>query len=255
MLNIYIGHDKTQERAYRVCKYSIERHLDPAGRFISIFPIDDQHPLYRRICHEGPNGQRIDTQDGKPFSTDFSFARFLVPAIQNYGGWAIFVDSDFLFLGDINELADHADVHKAVLVVKHEHRPSHGLKMDGKIQSPYPRKNWSSLILWNCGHEANRELTPEIVNHASGHFLHGFQWLDNRLIGELPAKWNHLVDYDPSYNPKHLKALHYTQGGPWFERYRNCSYADLWIAEWKRMKKEEQWPLEASTRESLPAPL
>ena len=79
-----------------------------------------------------------------------------------------------------------------------------------------------------------KALTPDYVNRASGLELHQFKWLENDgLIGELPNRWNHLVDYD---QPKDdIALLHYTQGGPYFDAYRNCGYADVWNQEKARM--------------------
>ena len=57
--------------------------------------------------------------------------------------------------------------------------------MDGREQTVYLRKNWSSLILFNCGHEANAVLTPDLANRKTGKYLHRFGWLDDALIGEI----------------------------------------------------------------------
>ena len=117
----------------------------------------------------------------------------------------------------------------ALMCVKHDYVPKDSVKMDGQKQVAYPRKNWSSCILWNCGHESNQILTPQIVNseYVSGAFLHRFQWLDDREIGELPLEWNWLEgEYDKPENPPAV--IHYTNGGPWFEECQDVDYADLW---------------------------
>ena len=111
--------------------------------------------------------------------------------------------------------------------------------MQGQAQTVYPRKNWSSFILWNCGHPANRLLQPSVVNTSPGSFLHQFQWLGDHEIGEVPKEWNHLAGYDDHRPASDLSAIHYTSGGPWFERYLHCQYAAEWnheLSEYRRAK-------------------
>ena len=146
----------------------------------------------------------------------------------------MFVDCDFLFRADVNDLFKQADESKAVQVVKHEHHPSIGTKMDGVQQTDYPGKNWSSLVLWNCGHRAHALRTPhrgvdgEKVNTWPGAWLHNFSWLEWNEIGGLPSTWNHLVGHSITDDPK---AVHFTEGGPWLEKYRGVPYANEWNAE------------------------
>lgn len=232
MLKIYLGYDPREHEAYEVAAYSIRRR---ATRPVLITPLYSMNPLYERGWHRRNDGQRVDDIDGNPFSTEFSFARFLVPACERYVGWALFADCDFLFLEDVAGLDIYKDIGKAVAVVKHQHRPSETVKMDGQAQSRYPRKNWSSLILWNCGHPANAMLTPDVVNSATGAYLHGFKWLEDGDIGTIQGRWNHLVGYDPPVSPVDATALHFTQGGPWLEKYKDCPYADLWRREKQEM--------------------
>jgi len=119
-------------------------------------------------------------------------------------------------------------------VVKHDHAPHETLKFLEKSQSRYAKKNWSSVVLFN--NAKCRALTLDYVNTASGLELHQFKWLgDDGLVGQIPARWNHLVDYDPPLPVSDLSLLHYTEGGPYFEAYKTCSYADLWVAERQRM--------------------
>ena len=81
-------------------------------------------------------------------STEFTFTRFLVPALANYKGWALFCDSDIVFLKDVKELFDQAEDKYAVMCVQHDYTPKPGIKMDGQKQTLYPRKNWSSMVLY-----------------------------------------------------------------------------------------------------------
>ena len=215
-LRIFIGWDSREDIAYRVCKKSIEQHAS--------IPVD-----IRPIKQYELRGQRIYTRAIDTMSsTEFSFTRFLTPYLAGYTGWAVFVDCDFLFRGDVAGLVDYADGAKACFVVKHDYRPTEAVKMDNKPQHLYPRKNWSSLMLINCGHPQVKALTPEIVNSETGLFLHRFQWLDDDLIGELPITWNYLegwYDYGVCPNPQ---AVHFTRGGPWFADYKHVEYAVEW---------------------------
>lgn len=56
-----------------------------------------------------------------------------------------------------------------------------------------------------------------------------FKWLESDdLIGELPVAWNYLVsEYD--YRPD-AKNVHFTDGGPYFDEYKNEDYAEEWFA-------------------------
>lgn len=231
-LRIYIGWDRREDEAYQVCKLSIVRRTS-APVHITSLKINDLigRGLYRRTWTRNQKGQRIDSRDGKPFSTDFSFTRFLVPALQNYRGYALFCDCDFLFRADVAELFDftRSDPGRAAWCVKHQHDPKELVKMDGQEQTRYRRKNWSSLVLWNCAHPAHRALTTEAVNEKPGSWLHGFEWLKDEEIGSIPVEWNWLEGWSPpSIQPK---AVHYTRGGPWFEEYKNVQHATAWTSE------------------------
>lgn len=164
-------------------------------------------------------------------STEFTYTRFLVPQLAGFQGWALFCDCDFLWLGDVAELIALADDRYAVMCVQHDHRPPETTKMDGATQTVYPRKNWSSLVLYNCGHPANAVLTDEVVNRESGAFLHRFQWLSDDLIGALPETWNWLEGWNKPPPEGPPKVVHFTRGGPWFEAWGNVAYGDLWLAE------------------------
>ena len=208
-MKIFVGYDRREDIAYQVCEYSILKH-QPQAEVI---------PLKAKDI----------TQYTRPkdslSSTEFTFTRFLVPYLMDYQGWAIFCDCDFLWLADIKELFGQADDQYAVMVVKHNHVPTVDIKMDGRIQTTYPRKNWSSCILWNCGHPANQKLTTDVINTATGQYLHQFRWVDDNEVGTLTSEWNWLVGYTRDGSPK---AIHYTEGGPWFKNYRNCEYSQVW---------------------------
>lgn len=219
-MKVFLGWDSREEIAYEVCKYSIESR---ASKPVEIIPLKQTE-----LKNLGIYKRDIDPLS----STEFTFTRFLVPHLMGYTGWAVFADCDFIFLEDIENLFRLTNGHNyAVMVVKHNYNPTNKEKMDGKAQHNYPRKNWSSLILWNCDHHKNKLLTPDIVNRATGAYLHRFQWLDDKDIGYITHQWNWLVGW--YHEPKNgkPKALHYTEGGPWFENYMNCEYGAYWIEE------------------------
>lgn len=164
-------------------------------------------------------------------STDFSFTRFLVPHLMGYQGWAIFMDCDMLGRGDIAELWAQRDDNFALLCVQHDHQPSESKKFLGEVQSTYPKKNWSSLMLLNCSRCT--ALTPEYINTASGLDLHRFHWLSgDHEIGAIQGGWNHLVDVQSPALAEASPLLHWTLGGPWFREQRTMGgpLAAEWFA-------------------------
>ncbi|CAN6461361.1 unnamed protein product [Victoria cruziana] len=221
-LKIFIGYDPREDLAFEVCRYSI---LKRSSIPVEISPIMQSDLRKRNLYWR---------ERGPTESTEFSFSRFLTPFLAGFDGWALFVDCDFLYRTDIKELVELIEDKYAVMCVQHDYAPKETTKMDGTIQTTYPRKNWSSMVLYNCGHPRNRALTPEVVNTQTGAFLHRFMWLEDSDIGSIPFVWNFLVghnrvvDDDPKTYPK---AIHYTLGGPWFERWKDCEFADLWTKE------------------------
>jgi hypothetical protein len=206
---IFVGYDPRERAATNVLIDSLYRH---SSRPLAISPIVT--PQLAEVFQRERDPKR---------STAFSFTRFLVPWLMGYQGWAIFMDCDMLCRGDISELWALREDRYAVLCVQHDHRPNESAKFLGEVQSAYPKKNWSSLMLLNCARCT--ALTPDYVNTASGLQLHRFDWLDgDHQIGALPDRWNHLVDVQPA--PRQPAAeggptlLHWTLGGPWFREQR-----------------------------------
>jgi hypothetical protein len=162
-------------------------------------------------------------------SNAFTYARFLVPSLCDFDGWAIFADGDMIVDRDLEELWGCRTEGYAVQVVKHEYRTKHSVKYRGStLQCPntsYPRKNWSSVILWNCGHPSNRVLTKDYVSGMTGAHLHRFQWLKDEEIGSLFPTWNHLVDEDP---PGEAALRHYTLGVPGIKYYADTYASWRW---------------------------
>lgn len=239
MLNVFVGYDAREDEAYRVCQFSI---VSRASKPVNIVPMKHRElrrvGLFDRPWRIDERGQYFDERDGKPFSTEFSHSRFLVPAYAAQlgisQGWVLFCDCDFLFQADIANLFALADPAYAVMVVKHTHKPPEGLKMDGVAQLRYRRKNWSSLVLWNLGHGANDQMTASLANTLAGSALHAFGWLKNKEIGTLPQEWNFLVGYTKATDSA-IKALHFTDSGPWMREPRDDPDR-LWINEQSRMK-------------------
>ncbi|MGR3468582.1 MAG: hypothetical protein ACU0CI_11965 [Shimia sp.] len=203
-LKVYIGYDSREDIAYQVCRHSLRRHATGA---VSVHPL--RQPTLREL---GLYAREPD----KNASTEFSLTRFLTPYLAAYDGWSLFVDCDFVFTKDVTALLPTLDPTKAAYVVQHDYTPAQDIKMDGKVQTSYPRKNWSSFILFNGAHPAVKALTPDIVNGESPAYLHRLTWAEDADIGALDLEWNFLVgEYEtPSELPA---ALHYTNGGPWFE--------------------------------------
>ena len=165
-------------------------------------------------------------------STDFSFTRFLTPFLMNYEGWAIFMDCDMLCRNDIALLTNFFDEKYSVLCVKHNHIPKESTKFQGEVQTSYPKKNWSSLMLFNC--KKCKALTLEYINNASGLDLHRFNWLESEnLIGEIDSSWNYLVGVQNNTNTQEINILHWTLGGPWFKDQRTLggSFSAEWFAD------------------------
>ena len=214
MINVYIGYDPREAVAFSVLAHSIEER---ASEPVSITPL--------RL------GQlkKVLTRERHPLqSTDFSFSRFLVPYLSGYSGWSVFMDCDMLMRDDIANLWRLRDDRYAVMVVKHDHVPKETVKFLGEPQSKYEKKNWSSVMLFN--NARCRALTPDYVNRASGLELHQFKWLGNdELIGALPDRWNHLVGYNAARRDAAL--VHYTLGGPYFDEFAQCEYAEEWRQE------------------------
>lgn len=182
--------------------------------------------LYQRPIRYDDAGKMWDEISDAPMATEFSISRFFLPHIAT--GWALFVDSDILVRHSLSRLFELADDRYAVMVVKHDHRPTDLFKMDQQIQTSYERKNWSSVMLVNCDHPAHRELTLDRLNNWRGLLLHQFAWLDDHHIGELPVEWNWLVNHSaPVDNPG---LVHFTDGYPLCKGHENDPYADEWRA-------------------------
>ena len=218
-LKVFVGYDSREDIAWQVCRHSLLRH---SGDAVEAIPLR-QSTLRELGLYTRPRDLGA--------STEFSLTRFLTPYLAAGSQWVAFCDCDFLFTTDIRHAFENLDPAKALYCVQHDYTPAYRIKMDGKPQALYPRKNWSSFMIFNCEHPDVKALTPQVVNSAPPAYLHRFEWIkDDSAIGALDLDWNFLEgEYPkPDYTPR---VIHYTNGGPWFEQWQNCDFADLWICE------------------------
>lgn len=218
-LTVFIGWDSHEPMAFHVLRHSIESR---SSQEVKVIPLM-QGELRRRGIYVRERGSLE--------STEFSLTRFMVPYLSDYEGTSIFMDCDMLCLTDINSVLSDIEASAAVSVCKHNYLPKTMTKFLDQRQTIYPKKNWSSFMVFN--NELCSRLTPEYVNTASGLELHQFKKFSDEEIGSLPLDWNWLVGEYPK-NPN-AKILHYTLGGPWFKEYSDCDYADEWLSEYKQM--------------------
>ena len=193
-LRIFIGMDRRQPIAYNVLQQSIHRH---ASKAVQVQPL-----LLPQL--EKHFGRKLRTG-----LTDFSYTRYLVPALCDYEGWALFMDADMLVRADINELLDYTGDDLALKVVKNEQR-----------------FEWPSLMLFN--NAKCKQLTPDYIDSANPYKLN---WADT--IGDLPPEWNHCVGYDKK-NPN-AKLVHFTMGIPCWPETKGCEFSDEWHQELRLM--------------------
>lgn len=213
IIPVFIGYDPREAIAYHVCANSIIRN---SSRPVSIIPVALN--LFKDYTETHTDG-----------SNHFIYTRFLVPYLMGWVGHAIFIDGDMIVRSDIAELWDMRRADLDVQVVKHDYKTRMPIKYLGAKNEDYPRKNWSSVILWNCNSFPNRKLTPEYVMAATGAHLHRFEWLDDSRIGELPIEWNWLPD--EFGENKNAKLLHYTLGTPCFHEFADTPQATEWHSE------------------------
>ena len=218
-INLIVGFDQREAIAYHVFCQTI---IDQATLPIQILPLaENTLNEYKEVHTDGSNR--------------FIYSRFLTPYLMDFSGWAIFADGDMVCQSDISELWSLRDEAKAVQVVKHDYETKTTKKYLGNKNENYPRKNWSSLILWNCSHPKNAILTPEFIQSQPGSYLHRFSWLADNLIGGLDAEWNWLaIEYPENRN---AKLIHYTLGTPCFKDYADEPMSDLWKRSYLRVNE------------------
>ena len=213
-MKVFIGWDSREDIAYQVAKKSILKHSDS----VEVYPIKQNY-----LRELGLYTREIDPNA----STEFTLTRFLTPFLSDYTGISIFMDCDMLVQTNIKDILKEIDYKDPVSCVQHaSYLPKSDLKMDGKRQYSYPKKNWSSFMVFNCSHPSLKSaLSLREINKKPPSYLHRMEWSDS--VGSLSHTWNYLVGY---YNDIMIpNVIHYTDGGPWFEKYKNCEFSENWI--------------------------
>ncbi len=216
---IFIGFDQREACAYHTFVQSLINH--------SSIPLD-----ITPLCLKSLAGYKELHRDG---GNDFVYSRFLSPFLNNFDGWAIYADGDMVCQADILELLKLKDDSKAVMVAKHNYQTKQSKKYFNNKNENYPKKNWSSVILWNCSHPKHKILTPEFIQNQSGKFLHRFSWLDEDEIGEIPLEWNWLALEYPEN--KEAKIIHYTLGTPCLKEYKDTNMSDIWYDSYNKSQE------------------
>ena len=227
MLKIFIGYDQREAVAWHTMAHSI---MEKSSIPISFVPVNqvNQRKIFTRP---------IDSKQ----SNEFSISRFLVPHLSDYSGYSVFFDCDMLVRVDIAEILNviNEQPGKAVYCVQHSYEPKDDIKYLNTVQYKYPRKNWSSVVLWNCGHHANKKVDLNFVNNATPMELHRFSWLKDDEIGALDVRWNWLVG-EYAEPPNDVKNIHWTVGGPYFNEYKDVDFSDEWRDAVKKINYCEQ---------------
>ena len=210
IVDIVVGFDQREAVAYHAFTQSV---IEKSSIPIRFLPLNINSLTNYKETHE----------DG---SNEFIYSRFLVPYLMNFKGWAIYADGDMVCLEDIKKLWNLRDNKYAIQVVKHDYKTKIKNKYWGNKNENYPRKNWSSLILWNCEHKSHKVLTPDFIQKQKGAFLHRFNWIKDSEIGDINKEWNWLaMEYEEKQD---INLIHYTIGTPCFEEYQNSSLASYW---------------------------
>ena len=228
-MRVIIGYDASESEAARVAAKSLAEVTSDqiTPEFLYAPKLRAQGLLTRP---EDTRGQRYDIVSNAPCATEFSNSRFLTPIIVD-SGMALFVDCDVVFREDPREMLDEISRERAVSVVKHgTYVPVSGGKMNGQVQTAYSRKNWSSVMLFNCDHPANRRLSLWDVNNRPGRDLHQFYWLADHEIDNLDVRWNWLVGEqpDPGFEGG-MGTAHFTLGGPFTPNWCGAEHDDIWL--------------------------
>jgi hypothetical protein len=234
MFRIFIGWDSRFPEPADVLAHSLRQH--------SSIPLDIHYLKLPEL--------RLNRLYDPLASTEFTYSRFLVPNLCGYQGTALYLDSGMLCLADVIEVAQLDMANYSLRVVKHNYKPVATVKMNGAVQTSYPRKNWSSMMLLNC--ERLTLWSKDVVETATGAYLHRFQDIPDNQIGDIPNTWNTLDTLDPA-----TKLIHWTSGGPWLEQTRNCPHAEKWLKarDESRAFANDQNLRSIRARRAMPAPL
>lgn len=227
--SVYIGFDPREVAAFAVARDSVKRYALPTWPICGLVLANLQRAgLYTRPIEMRPGFDRPimwDVLSDAPMSTEHANSRFLVPHLARTG-WALFMDGDMLIRENLAPLFASLDTKYAVYCVQNIFEPVSGIKMDGQVQTRYPKKLWSSFMIWNCDHPANKALTLEMINVLPGRDLHALCWLKDEQIGRIGSEWNWVVGHsDPTLIPANI---HWTSGTPDMVGYHDAPFADEW---------------------------
>lgn len=236
----WIGFDPREAAAFAVARQSVRFYSKTCP--INGVVLSD---LQKRGLYYRPTERRLgrlwDVISEAPMSTEFAISRFLVPTLEwqdraqwDEQGWAIFMDCDVLVRDNLGKMVMELDDSYPLYCVKHNHVPQLMPKMDNQVQTAYPRKNWSSVMAINLDHPSNEVLTVDKVNTWPGRDLHALKWLKDEEIGELSPEWNYLVNHTKLTHDVEPKIVHFTEGGPWLDAFREVEYAQEWFTELER---------------------
>lgn len=251
--HIFIGYDEREHETFLVAKHTLLKHAKVPVKVHKLAhrPLR-QSGLFTRPWEIDSSGQFKCQVDGKPFSTQFSHTRFLLPELwrnltdPDKSPLVMFVDCDFLWVKDIGEMFKEIEEKKLrnhssspVYCVKHDYKPTSQLKMDGMEQFKYNMKLWSAMMVFDMDHPDHEHLLPEVVNTESGRWLHNFGWItDHKRIESISEQWHYVPNHSEK-NTSNIGSIHYTEGGPWFKDYRNCRYGDIWWKEYNDYLKSQ----------------
>lgn len=193
-MRVFVGFDPRQPVAAQVLIHSIYAR---ASKPVSITPLVlSQLPITRRGL------------------TDFTYSRFLVPYLCDFKDYAVFMDSDVLCLGDVQEMVATGLMEQIV-----SGEPASVWVVPHGMAFERP-----SVMVFN--NEECKALTPEFVQDSKNP-LFPLEWA--KRVGHLPKEWNHLVGYDPP-NPD-AKVIHFTQGIPCWPETEASEFCKEWRAE------------------------
>jgi hypothetical protein len=209
-LNIYVGYDSNMNDLEGVCKLSILKSIEESlggGKWNNYLEFKPEIKILDIAKLPDYNREYANQ------STEFTYSRFLIPYLENYEGFSLFVDNDFIFTKTPLSMFNYLSPDDAVACIKYPHYEHDATKFDGEVNIDYPCKLWSSMMFFNNGHEDCKKLTPEVVNTWTGKQLHQFEWTDK--ISEIPQKYIFVEGYDNPEEKWDYTGIHYTRGGPW----------------------------------------
>lgn len=210
-IRIFCGADRSQRLPFLVLSDSIRRHTT---RAVEIAAID--------------NGDAPDADDPRcaPY-TEFSFARFAIPALCGYRGRAVYMDSDMLVFRDIGELWDTPMAGAAIAIERGSR--------SAPEQTAHARNRHAAVMLLDC-ERLHWNLADIIGRLGRDYDYNALMAIDPLLApGEMreliAAGWNDLDRYDP----QHTRNLHYTEirTQPWVNPQH--PHGGLWVDALRRM--------------------